>query len=93
MSAKVAVVVPYFQRESGILRKALESIFAQQKFEDYTIYVVDDESPMPADQDLTGFDTTRIELIRQKNKGCGGARNTAHAYGRPRDDRRAAVAG
>ena len=76
MSVRVAVVIPYFQRGAGILSQAVASVFAQKGCEDFEIYVVDDESPVPPDQDLSGFDDGRIHVIRQKNKGCGAARNT-----------------
>src|SRR5262245_41293475 len=75
MKPRVAVIIPYFQRQTGILSKAIASVFSQREVDDSEIYVIDDESPVPPDQDLAGFDRSRIHVIRQKNKGCAGARN------------------
>ena len=42
----IAVVIPYFQREPGILAKALKSVLASEAVEDVHVIVVDDESPV-----------------------------------------------
>lgn len=76
--AKLTVIIPYYQKESGILRRALSSVFAQN-FKDFDIIVVDDESPYPADGDVIGFseeERARLRIVRQENAGPGGARNT-----------------
>lgn len=76
--ATFTVVIPFYQREAGILRRALKSIFVQT-YQDFDIIVVDDESPLPADTELQGIDETwksRIRVISQKNGGPGAARNT-----------------
>lgn len=74
----IAVVIPYFQREPGILRKALESVFASEGISDVCIVLVDDESPVPASKELAQIGNTRfpVRLIQQCNAGPGGARNT-----------------
>ena len=46
----IAVIIPYFQREAGILRRALASVFAQTNAPSWEIIVVDDGSPVPAGQ-------------------------------------------
>jgi succinoglycan biosynthesis protein ExoW len=88
MGAQVAVVIPYFQREPGLLARALGSITHQVGCEPPAqIIVVDDESPVPADGELTGLPDTwrsRVELVRQDNAGPGAARNVA--LNRVRDD-------
>lgn len=80
----IGVVIPFYQRESGILAKALLSIAAQQvKNTTFTIVIVDDGSPIPADSELAAFalpEHCRIELIKQKNAGPAVARNTALDY-------------
>lgn len=74
----IAVVIPYFQREPGILVKALNSVFASEGVEDVHIFVIDDESPIPAKIELATLDTIRfpVTIIEQVNTGPGGARNT-----------------
>jgi succinoglycan biosynthesis protein ExoW len=74
----IAVIIPYFQREPGILRKALESVFASEGVNDLCVILVDDESPIPAKDELAKIGNTRfpVRLIQQRNAGPGGARNT-----------------
>ncbi|WP_024599326.1 glycosyltransferase family A protein [Pseudoalteromonas sp. TAE56] len=80
----VGVVIPFYQRESGILAKALLSIAAQEvKKTKFTVVIVDDGSPVPADKELASIqlpDNCQIELIKQKNAGPAVARNTALDY-------------
>lgn len=76
--AKITVIIPFYQKRPGILKRALDSIFAQT-FQDFDVVVVDDASPCSADADLETLDAqnrARVQLIRQKNAGPGGARNT-----------------
>jgi succinoglycan biosynthesis protein ExoW len=76
--ATFTVVIPFFQKEPGILRRALKSIF-EQTYQDFNIIIVDDESPLPAATELETIDPawqSRITVIRQPNGGPGGARNT-----------------
>ncbi len=76
--AKLTVIIPFYQKEPGILRRALTSVFAQG-FNDFDVIVVDDESPYPPDGDLIDFceaEQARVRVIRQENAGPGGARNT-----------------
>lgn len=69
----VAVVVPYFQREPGILARALNSVAAQTVAPSLVI-VVDDGSPHPARAETAAFE---VRLIEQPNGGPSSARNTA----------------
>ncbi|CAN7484641.1 glycosyltransferase family 2 protein [Neorhizobium sp. LjRoot104] len=76
--AMFTVVIPFFQKEAGILRRALKSIF-DQTYQDFDIVIVDDESPQSADMELQGIEDawrSRIRVIRQQNGGPGAARNT-----------------
>ncbi|RWX79319.1 glycosyltransferase family 2 protein [Neorhizobium lilium] len=76
--ATFTVVIPFYQKELGILRRALTSVF-EQTYQDFDIIIVDDESPLAADVELQGIDEawkSRIKVIRQPNGGPGGARNT-----------------
>ncbi len=75
---KCSVIIPYYQREPGILTRALHSVFAQTH-PDFEIIVVDDSSPLPPENDLQDFSAeewSRITVIKQPNAGPGGARNT-----------------
>ncbi len=75
----IAVVIPYFQREPGILRRALASIAAQKDCPlPVQVLVIDDSSPVPAEQELAGFDCPGLQVCvhRQPNGGPGAARNT-----------------
>ncbi|MDX3927030.1 MAG: glycosyltransferase [Shinella sp.] len=76
--AKLTVIIPYYQKEQGILRRALASVFAQS-FTDFDVIVVDDQSPYPVDEELAPLsaeEKARITVIKQPNAGPGGARNT-----------------
>jgi succinoglycan biosynthesis protein ExoW len=77
----VAVVIPYFQREPGILRRALDSVTAQKLPPDVRVEIVmvDDGSPYPLEQELDGFAPPPpfgIARLRRQNGGPGAARNT-----------------
>lgn len=75
-----AVIIPYFQREAGVLAAALRSVLSQRDAGPVTIVVCDDGSPMPADVDLTTLNPAerkRVLLVRQANAGAGPARNAA----------------
>jgi len=76
--ATFTIVIPFYQREKGILSRALTSIFGQT-FQDFDIVIVDDESPLPADVELKDAPAgwmEKIRVVKQKNGGPGGARNT-----------------
>lgn len=76
--ATFTIIIPFYQRDDGILRRALASAFSQT-FEDFEVIVVDDQSPYsPADElaPLTEPERARITVVSQQNAGPGGARNT-----------------
>jgi succinoglycan biosynthesis protein ExoW len=77
---RVAVIIPFFQRQPGLLRRAVTSILRQKLPEDLCvdIIVIDDGSPLPAETDLTGLDVSspfELKLIRKENGGVSSARN------------------
>ena len=77
---KVSVVIPFFQKEPGILARALNSIHSQVIPEGWSVevIVVDDGSPCPAHDDVRNFNFTEplhLKVIRQENGGVGAARN------------------
>lgn len=75
----LSVIIPYFQRESGILKRSVKSALRQEGFDNYDIIVVDDSSPVPATQEigeLIAAHPEKIRIIERPNGGCGAARNT-----------------
>lgn len=82
MTPELAVVIPYFQREPGILRETLRHVFGQRNAPAFQLIVVDDGSPAPADSelaDLTAAQRAQVSLIRQSNGGVAAACNTGLA--------------
>lgn len=78
----IAVIIPFYQVEAGILTAALEGVWAQQLPPGVRlqVFVVDDSSPHPAKVELAGMIAPAphtLTVIRQENTGPGGARNTA----------------
>lgn len=78
--ARVSVIIPYFQREPGILARALRSIQAQEIPEGWQVetIVVDDGSPLPALGDVAGIEfeqPLQLRVVSQPNMGAAVARN------------------
>lgn len=88
---KVAVIIPYFQRSSGILKRALESILCQRltRHIHVDIIIVDDASPAavaPEIEDLVFAPPFNLTVLTQENSGVGGARNSGlHAVAQDTD--------
>lgn len=80
MTATVAVVVPFYQRQAGLLRAAVMSALRQRGDLAIQLVIVDDGSPVPAREELSGLELgpgRQITLIEQRNAGCYQASNTA----------------
>lgn len=78
--SELVVVIPFFQREAGILLRSVRSVLRQECVAPVSMVIVDDGSPMSAAAELTTLDEEsrkRIHIIEQKNSGPGAARNTA----------------
>ncbi len=76
---RVAVVIPFYQREHGILSKAVTSALGQLDVEEFEIIVVDDGSPVLAQDELAPLLThnrDRLRVLHRSNGGPGAARNT-----------------
>jgi succinoglycan biosynthesis protein ExoW len=76
----VAIIIPYYQREPGILTRAVESVLTQVLPHDIflTVIVIDDDSPHSAETDLAALwapPGVTIKIVSQPNAGPGGARN------------------
>jgi succinoglycan biosynthesis protein ExoW len=81
----LAVIIPYFQRRDGILRRALTSLLQQKLpagIARVDIVVVDDGSPVPALGEIDGLSIKapfQPRLVEQPNAGVAVARNRALA--------------
>ncbi|WP_210394982.1 glycosyltransferase family 2 protein [Motiliproteus sediminis] len=77
----ITVVIPYYQKEGGVLKRALLSVYNQNRFDLVKeIIVVDDGSPAPAANELATLPVElerKIRLIEQTNGGVSAARNSA----------------
>jgi len=77
----VAIIIPYYQKRAGVLRRALDSVVQQNVPPDVTVdvLVVDDGSPLPAEGEVAGLalpPAFHLRVIPQPNGGVGAARNT-----------------
>lgn len=76
--AQVAVIMPYFQRKPGLLKKAVHSVMNQRVDANVQLIIIDDSSPVPADSELADLPkdwASRITLSRVSNGGVSRARN------------------
>lgn len=77
---RAAVIIPYYQRKPGLLRVALESIYAQRIDDSVTvdIFIADDQSPHPPETEIEGLSRPgfRIHIVKRPNGGPARARNT-----------------
>lgn len=75
----LSVIIPFYQKKSGLLVKAIHSVFNQKNFSDYEVIVIDDGSPISAETELAGLlkqYPEKLKIILQENQGPGAARNT-----------------
>ncbi|MCL2657062.1 MAG: glycosyltransferase [Betaproteobacteria bacterium] len=80
MNNRIAIVIPYYQKQQGILSKAIRSVLAQTGVSDWHCIIVDDASPVPARSELASIidaHAARITIIEQANAGPAAARNKA----------------
>jgi succinoglycan biosynthesis protein ExoW len=78
MSRKISVVIPFYQKEEGILTKAVQSALNQTGLSDHQVVIVDDASPVSAREELGPLirdNPGRIVIIEQLNAGPAAARN------------------
>src|ERR1043166_350329 len=78
MQDKITVVIPYYQKQQGILRRAVRSALEQESSAALDVLVVDDSSPVPAQlelKELVAEFPARIRIIVQPNAGPAAARN------------------
>jgi succinoglycan biosynthesis protein ExoW len=78
MADRITVIIPYYQKNAGILRKAVASAMTQDVQADVQVIVVDDASPVPASSELADLIAQypgQIHIITQANAGPAAARN------------------
>jgi len=78
---KVSVIIPIYGVEKYIAA-TVQSVL-EQTYHNFELLIIDDESPDRSVEICDQFTDTRIKIIRQKNRGLAGARNTGirHAQG------------
>lgn len=77
-TAHVAVIIPFFQRQPGLLRRAVASVIAQLGVDPVQLIVVDDGSPVAAEEEIDAAlraQLPQLTILRQTNGGVGRARN------------------
>jgi succinoglycan biosynthesis protein ExoW len=76
----ITIVIPFYQRQPGLLQRSLRSVFAQREVDKIHVLIVDDESPVSAEAELATLGATPrfpVQVLHQSNAGPGAARNTA----------------
>jgi succinoglycan biosynthesis protein ExoW len=76
MNKKVAVVIPFYQRQAGVLSRSVASVLRQRTISP-TIIVSDDGSPVSGKSELAAFlpaYSQQIHLVERKNGGAAAAR-------------------
>src|SRR5690242_5160744 len=78
---KVSIVIPVYGAEQYVSAAVQSAI--KQTYKNLEILIIDDGSPDKSIEICQQFTDSRIKIIRQKNRGLPGARNTGirHAQG------------
>jgi succinoglycan biosynthesis protein ExoW len=74
----VSIVIPFYQKESGILVRSLNSVLGQITDARLRVLIVDDASPVSAESEVAkcpGLSGIEVSIIHQPNGGPGAARN------------------
>lgn len=74
----VSIVIPFYQKEPGILVRSLASVAGQIADARLRVIIVDDASPISAESELAqclGLSDIDVIIIHQPNGGPGAARN------------------
>ena len=75
-----AVIIPFYQREPGILARTLQSVARQNVADQVVVYVVDDESPVAPEPEVDSVqwgDNFQVRILKKPNGGPASARNYA----------------
>jgi len=78
---RVSVIIPYFQRDAGVLTRALTTVFDQDVADTLVdVVVVDDASPRAPTADIAAAGAppqhVSVRIIRRENGGPAAARNS-----------------
>jgi succinoglycan biosynthesis protein ExoW len=75
--SRISVIIPYYQTQKGVLKRALASVAAQTVVREIDLIIVDDGSPIPASEEVDGqaLPINSCRILRQHNGGVGAARN------------------
>ncbi len=77
---QVGIIIPYYQRKPGLLRVALDSIYAQRVPDGVSVdvFIADDQSPHPPEPEIEGLARPdfQIHIVKRSNGGPARARNT-----------------
>lgn len=78
---KVSVIIPVY-RVKNYISIAVKSVL-EQTYQDFELLIIDDGCPENSVEVCQQFTDSRIQIIRQSNRGLAGARNTGirHARG------------
>ncbi|NET06158.1 MAG: glycosyltransferase family 2 protein [Merismopedia sp. SIO2A8] len=78
---KVSIIIPVYRAEQFIAA-TIQSVL-EQTHQNFEVLIVDDGSPDRSIEICQQFKDSRIKILRQKNRGLSGARNTGirHAQG------------
>lgn len=73
---RLSIIIPYYNVEEWLLRRCLDSIFAQQvEAREYEVIVVDDGSTTPPTDIVESYHRGNLRLLLCQHKCLGGARN------------------
>lgn len=77
---RIAIIIPFYQRSAGILKRALLSIAAQVEIEAYdvSVLIVDDASPVAPENDIQAVampTNIKCHVLKKENGGPASARN------------------
>lgn len=78
MNPEITVIIPFFQKEKGILLRSITSVLNQNIESNILLLVVDDGSPKSAEEELSDLklpDHITCEIHKQSNSGPASARN------------------
>ena len=84
MNITLSVIIPFFQKKPGILKRTLLSVLSQESFNRIDeIVIIDDGSPISAENEISNLSKKildKITIISNQNQGVSNARNSGLDY-------------
>ncbi len=84
MKISLSIIIPFFQKKEGILKRTLLSIISQESFNRVDeVVIIDDGSPISAKNEIDNLNEellNKITIITNKNSGVSNARNSGLNY-------------